>query len=212
LVTRGAVVPIVLTALPWRPLAAASAAAAGMLGVAAIWPTSGFATIGIKLALVCLAAAACFVLDEPAAAVVDSAPKTLRARTVIRLSGVAIPATIGAAGLVAIAARLGPAPYGQGPFGELPVGGLLLQLAGCLLLGVATAAFARRFMPEPGDYVSGMVAGCLTTLVIYNPFGRWVDVFPISPQDRWSRSVVLWTIVCLLSLVTVARATRDPLD
>jgi fluoride ion exporter CrcB/FEX len=187
-------------------------AAIFLLSIVAVWPDSGFAGVGIKLALVCLAAAACFVLDEPAAAAVDSAPRTLRARTVIRLAGVAIPATVGAAGFVAIAARLGPSPYGQGPFGELPVGGLLLQLAGCLLLGVATAAFARRFIPEPGDLVSGLVAGGLTTLVIYNPFSRWVDVFPLSPEDRWSRSVVLWSIVCLLSLVTVARATRDPLD
>jgi hypothetical protein len=203
--------PIVLTALPWRPLATASTAAAGLLGIAAIWPSSGFAAIGPRLALVCLAAAACFVLDEPAAAAVDSAPKTLRARTVIRLAGAAIPATIGAAGFVAIAARPDPSPSGQGPFGELPVGGLLLQLAGCLLLGVAAAAVARRFIPEPGDLVSGMVAGGLTTLVIYNPVDRWVDIFPPSPEGRWSRSVALWMVVCLLCLVTLARATRDPL-
>lgn len=203
---------ILLAALPWRPVATASTAAVCLLSIVAVWPESGFAAVGIKLALVCLAAAACFVLDEPATAAVDSAPRTLRARTVIRLVGVALPATIGAAGFVAIAARLDSSPYRQGPFSELPVGGLLLQLAGCLLLGVATAAFARRFIPEPGDLVSGVVAGGLTTLVIYNPFSRWVDIFPLSPEDRWSRSVVMWTVVCLLCLVTLARATRDPLD
>jgi len=204
--------PILLTALPWRPVATASIAALCLLSVVAIWPESRFADVGIKLVLVCLAAAAAFVLDEPAAAAVDSAPRTLRARTVIRLIGVAIPATIGAGGFMAIAARLDSSPYGHGPFGELPVGGLLLQMAGCLLLGLATAAFARRFIPDPGDLVSGVVAGGLTALVIYNPFSRWVDIFPLSPGDRWSRAVVLWTIVCLLCAVTLTRATRDPLD
>lgn len=199
--------PILLTALPWRPVATASIAALCLLSLVAIWPESGFADVGIKLALVCLAAAAAFVLDEPAAAAVDSAPRTLRARTAMRLVGMALPATIGAGGLLVIAARLGSRSAGQ-----LPYGGLLLQMAGCLLLGVATAAFARRFIPDPGDLVSSVVAGGLTALVIYNPFRRWVDIFPLSPGDRWSRAVVLWTIVCLLCVVTLTRATRDPLD
>ena len=99
--------PILLTALPWRPVATASIAALCLLSVVAIWPESGFADVGIKLALVCLAAAAAFVLDEPAAAAVDSAPRTLRARTAMRLVGMALPATIGAGGLLVIAARLG---------------------------------------------------------------------------------------------------------
>lgn len=199
--------PILLTALPWRPVATASIAALSFLSIVSVWPESGFAAVGIRLALVCLAAAACFVLDEPAAAAVDSAPTTLRARTAVRLLGVSLPAAIGASGLWAINMRL-PATSSS----RLPYGGLLLQLAGCLLLGVAAAALTRRFIAVPGDLVSGAVAGVLTTLVIYNPFARWVDVFPLSPQDRWSRAVVLWAIICLLCLATLARATRDPLD
>ncbi|MEO6144228.1 MAG: hypothetical protein ABIP19_09640 [Dermatophilaceae bacterium] len=202
---------ILLTALPWRPVATASGAAVCLLSIVAVWPESGFAAVGIKLALVCLAAAAAFVLDEPAAAAVDSAPRTLRARTVIRLAGVSIPATIGASGLFMIGARLGSSTS-SALRGQFPYGGLLLQLVGCLLLGVAASAFTRRFMPVPGDLVSGVVAGVLTTLVIYNPFARWVDVFPLSLQDRWSRAVILWIIVCLICVVTLARATRDPLD
>jgi len=194
--------PTLLTALPWRPVATASLAALGLLSLVAIWPESGFASAGIRLALVCVAAAAAFVVDEPAAAAVDSAPRTLRARTMVRLTGIVLPASVGAGGLLVVERRLDSTPYG----------GLLLQLAGCLLLGLATAAFTRRFIPVPGDLVSGAVAGTLTTLVIYNPFARWVDVFPLSPQDRWSGAVVLWSIVCLLCLATLARATRDPLD
>ena len=199
--------PIPLTALPWRPVVTASVAALGLLSLVAIWPESGFAAVGIRLGFVCLAASSSFVLDEPAAAAVDSAPTTLRARTAIRLLGVAVPASIGACGLWAINMRLAATSSGR-----LPYGGLLLQLAGCLLLALATAAFTRRFIPVPGDLVSGAVAGVLTTLVIYNPFATWVDVFPLSPQDRWSRAVALWTIVCLLCVLSMARATRDPLD
>jgi fluoride ion exporter CrcB/FEX len=173
----------------------------------AIWPESGFAATGIRLSLVCLAASASFVLDEPAAAAVDSAPTTLRARTAIRLLGVAVPASVGVCGLWAINMRLAATSSSR-----LPYGGLLLQLAGCILLGLAAAAFTRRFIPVPGDLVSGAVAGVLTTLVMYNPFARWVDVFPLSPQDRWSRAVTLWTVVCLICLASLARATRDPLD
>jgi fluoride ion exporter CrcB/FEX len=198
---------ILLTALPWGPVVTASLAALGLLSLVAIWPESGFAATGIRLGLVCLAASASFVLDEPAAAAVNSAPTTLRARTALRLVGVAVPASVGACGLWAIKMRLATTSSGR-----LPYGGLLLQLAGCLLLGLATAALTRRFIPVPGDLVSGVVAGVLTTLVIYNPFARWVDVFPLSAQDRGSPAVALWTIVCLLCMLTLARATRDPLD
>ena len=203
---------ILFTALPWRPVVTASMGAVCLLGVVAIWPQSGFAPFGIKIALICLAASACFVLDEPAAAAVESAPTTLRARTAARLVGVAVPATIGAGGFGVIAARLHAEPSADGGLGELPVGGLLLQLAGCLLLGVAAAAFARRSIPEPGELVSGALGGGLITLVIYNPVARWVDIFAVSPDDRWSRAVALWVIVCLVCLATLARATRDPLD
>jgi len=205
-------VRVLFAALPWRPVATASGVAVCLLSIVAVWPESGFAAVGIKLALVCLAAAACFVLDEPAAAAVDSLPRTLRARTVTRLLGAAVPAMIGIAGFVVVGARLSASAESGSAFADLPIGGLLLQLAGCLLLGIAAAALARRFVAEPGDLVSGVVAGGLTTLVIYNPFARWVDIFALSSGDRWSRSVVLWTAVCLVSVAALGRATRDPLD
>jgi fluoride ion exporter CrcB/FEX len=195
-----------LGALPWRPVATASIAALSMLSVVTVWPDSAFSRVGIGLALASLAAAASFILDEPAAAAVDSVPVTLRARTMVRLVGLTLPASIGAAGLLAIGERLESAPSG-GP----PYGGLLLLMGGCLLLGVAAAALTRRFIPAPGDLVSGIVAGLLATLIVYNPVSRWVDVFPLSPQDRWPRAVILWTVICLVSFVSLARTTRDPL-
>jgi hypothetical protein len=213
---RGRRGPVLLKALPWRPVATASLAALSMLSLVAAWPDSAFSSVGIGLSLACLAAAASFILDEPAAAAVDSVPMTLRARTVVRLAGLALPASIGAVGLLVIGERLdstayGGLPYDGPPYDGLPYSGLLLLMTGCLLLGVATASFARRFIPAPGDLVSGIVAGLLATLVVYNPVSRWVDVFPLSPQDRWPRSVVLWAVICLLCLVSLARTTRDPL-
>jgi fluoride ion exporter CrcB/FEX len=187
-------------------VATASIAALSVLSLVAVWPDSAFSRVGIGLALACLAAAASFILDEPAAAAVDTVPLTLRTRTIVRLAGLVLPASIGAVGLLVIGERLNSTPYG-----DLPYSGLLLLLAGCLLLGVATASFAHRFIPAPGDLVSGIVAGFLATLIVYNPVSRWVDVFPLSPQDQWPRAVVLWAVICLLCLMSLAHTTRDPL-
>jgi fluoride ion exporter CrcB/FEX len=197
---------ILLAAVPWRPVAMASIAALSVLSLVAVWPNSAFSGVGIGLTLACLAAAASFLLDEPAAAAVDSVPKTLRARTSVRLVGLILPVSIGGLGLLVIGERLDSTPH-RG----LPYSGLLLLMAGCLLLGVASASCARRFSPAPGDLVSGIVAGLLATLVVYNPVSRWVDVFPLSPHDRWSRAVILWAVICLACLVSLARTTRDPL-
>jgi hypothetical protein len=203
--------PILLTALPWRPVAAGSIAALSVLSLVGVWPDSPFSSVGIGLSLACLAAAASFILDEPASAAVDSVPMTLRARTVMRLAGLSLPASTGAVGLLVIGERLDSTPDGGLPDGGLPYSGLLLLMAGCLFLGVAAASFARRFIPAPGDLVSGIVAGLLATLIVYNPVNRWVDVFPLSPMDRWPRAVILWAVICLLCLVSLARTTRDPL-
>jgi fluoride ion exporter CrcB/FEX len=187
-------------------VATASVAALSVLSLVAAWPDSAFSGIGIGLTLVCLAAAASFLLDEPAAAAVDSVPLTLRSRTMMRLTGLVLPAASGAVGLLVTGDRLDSTPHGG-----LPYSGVLLLLAGCLLLGVAAASFARRFISAPGDLVSGVVAGLLASVVVFNPVSRWVDVFPLSPQDRWPRAVALWAVICLLCLVSLARTTRDPL-
>ena len=203
---RGGPSLILLTALPWIPVATASIAALSVLSMVAAWPDSAFSRVGIGLTLVCLAAAASFILDEPAAAAVDSVPRTLRARTAVRLVCLALPGSTGALGFLVIRERLGSTPdHG------LPYGGLLLLMAGCLLLGLATASFARRFIPAPGELASSIVAGLLATVIVYNPLSRWVDIFPLSPQDRWSRAVILWVVVCAVCIVSLARTTRDPL-
>lgn len=55
-----------------------------------------------------------------------------------------------------------------------------------------------------------MAAGLLATLIVDNPVSFWVDVVPLSLQDRWPRAVNLCTVIWLLCIVSLARTTCDP--
>ena len=188
--------------LPWATTLTVTAGAAALLAVVVAFPEHPFAVSFLVMGLVAFGAAACFVLDDPAAEMVASVPRSLRRRTAGRAIGVALPLAVGVAGITLVDRR-NPA---------LPWAGVLLELAGVVFIGFATAAAFRVTHATPGEIAGTVVGIGLMVLAVTNPLGRWVTVFALSPDDRWARTSAFWLALLLLAAVVTAWATRDPLD
>src|SRR5262249_34047809 len=132
----------VLRAVAWPAICGITATAAvlGAFGIA--WPAAIGPLLGIAFAL--LSAAAAFVLDEAASAVVDVTPTGPGRRTAIRGLALLVPLG-GGLGLVLSGALRGIA---------LPWPAVGVAMAGNVLLGFAIACAARRYTGEPGALAS----------------------------------------------------------
>jgi hypothetical protein len=171
-------------------------------GTAPAGPRHPFAPSFLLLGLIALAAAASFVLDDPAAEMVASAPRSLRRRTAGRAIAIALPFAVGVAGIALIDQR--------NP--DLPFVGVLLEMSGALVVGFATSAAFGVFRATPGEIAGTVVGIGLLVLAFTNPLGRWVTVFALSPDDLWARTATLWLALLLVAVAVIAWATRDPLD
>jgi len=121
-----------LRAVAWPVVGGISvvAATAGACGVA--WRGGAQALLPISFAL--LAAAAAFLLDEPASAIVDVTPTGPGRRTAVQALALLVPLGVGAGLVLAFALRETRPSWPD-------VG---LALAGNVLLGFAIACVARR--------------------------------------------------------------------
>lgn len=187
-----------LASVPWRAVIHLSCAGLVLLLVLATWPRAPMGLL--LLALASLSAAAGLVLDEPAAAAVEATPRDLRARTTVRLAAVAVPLTAGALGLGMVRIRAD----------ETPFGGLLGELAGCLLVAVTAAALGRRGMDSPGEPVGAVVASVIVLVGLLGPTRRWFDVFTPAPDNRWAATATFWVAVSVVCILLCVWATRDP--
>ena len=191
---------VTLRAVPWLAIAVVSGTglllSAGAVAAADFW----FGPLLVSFGLALFGAAAAFALDEPAAAVVDAVPQSLRHRTAVRAVALAVPFLAGVAALAALEAGGRP----------VHIAWLLLHLAGCLVVGFACAAVGRRRSPTPGETAASAVGVSFMVLACFEPLARWVVVFPAPADDRSGRSALLWCGLLVASAVTIARATRDP--
>jgi hypothetical protein len=152
----------------------------------------------MRLALVLLAAAAGFVLDEPAAAAVDAVPRSRRRRTVARVPAAAVPFGVWVVGMLALELRM---PV-------IPAAALVVEGAGVLAAAVALAAVLRLAgRPEPGELVGVLVAGAVLGAIVLD-LARGVLLFPW--DAGWAASTVLWVCVTVVSAAGVVVASRDP--
>ncbi|MDP9183399.1 MAG: hypothetical protein M3P04_11560, partial [Actinomycetota bacterium] len=83
---------------------------------------------------------------------------------------------------------------------------LLLELAGPWAVGFVLALLARARLDEPADVVVPALALVLLTLVLRNPLGRWVELFPLGPGFR---TVPVWWAVVGTSAGAAALAVRE---
>lgn len=167
----------------------------GCVLAAADGPPYGY----VRLALVTLAAAAAFVLDEPAAAAVDAAPATLRQRTAARATAAALPLAVWTAGVLGLQHR--------DP--TTPVAALLIEGAGALTVAVALAALLRHAGRDaPGELAATALGATMLALLITDPPPRTVPVFPVS--TGWAASTALWASLTTTAALLVRTASRDP--
>ena len=174
-----------LRAGAWPAVAGISGVAlvAGGCGVA--FPATG--TVLLTIAFTLLAAAAAFVLDEPASQVVDVTPTGPLRRTGIRALALLAPITAGAVLMLAGAQR-GLA---------LPWAATGLALGGNVVLGFAVACVARTRIGEPGSPVSAAVALILMAPSLLPFVARRVSTFPASDGSGLSSNTVWWTVLAL---------------
>ena len=176
--------------------------AAVLLGAQVAWTEVPSGAVLFALGLALLGVASAFVLDEPAADAVDAVPATLRQRTLCRGLALAVPLAVGLAATWGRELRLAGTP-GLG---------LVLEVTGCVALGVTVAAaLRRRGMAAPGDLAAVCVGPALLVCALGEPVGRWVLVFPLADYSLWSRTVALWLLVLGGCVLVVAASTRDPL-
>jgi len=186
-----------LRGVPWPSVGGAVLAGGVLLVLAVASAGSAQGETFLAFGFALLAAATAFVLDEPAAAAVDAAPRTLGVRSGVRLAAAAVPLGVGAS---AVPLMLRHA--------ALPASGLLLELVGCLLLSIAGAAILRRAQPTPGDLVASLVGVGVIGLALVEPFARWVTLFHWSASGE-GRASLVWGALCTGCIASVLWATRD---
>lgn len=192
----------VLRGVPWGPVLWVSACTGALLGGAAAAPHSVLGIHLIGLGFAAAAAAGAFVLDEPAAAAVDATPYSLAARNAARTTALLVPLAVGVAALLVM--NIADA--------SMPFWGLCLQLVGVLAVALAGAGAVRRRRVTPGELVGSTVALGVVGLNIFDPFTRWVALFPVTSDERWGRTLLAWCVAIAAAAVVLRRASRDPLD
>jgi hypothetical protein len=174
----------------------------GVSGVAALVGGCGVAftataTALLPIAFTLLAAAAAFVLDEPASLVVDVTPTGPVQRTGIRALALLAPLAAGAVLMLAGALR------GL----TLPWTATALALAGNVVLGFAVACVARTRTGEPGAPASAAVVLILLAPTLVPAVARRVSTFPTGGGGLSSNTV--WWSVLVVGAAAVAVSVSE---
>lgn len=167
--------------IAWPAVLGCAVAAAVLTGALARWPSS--ASVLLPLVLACWAAAAAFVFDERATAVVAVTPRGAGWRRTARSAVAVVPL----AGWTAIVlARPGDLP---------------LERPGWWLLGAATIALtaglaawaSRREVAAPSSVLAAVVTLAVISPVVVTSFLGWDSVYPIDgfTQGAWT----FWSVV-----------------
>jgi hypothetical protein len=187
-----------LRAGAWRAVTGVSATAVVLGGCGVAFPAT--ATALFPLAFVLLAAAAAFVLDEPASLVVDVTPTGPVRRTGIRALALLAPLAAGAVLMLAGAQR-GLA---------LPWAATGLALAGNVILGFAVACVARTRTGEPGAPASATVVLILMAPTLLPTVARRVSTFPTSNGVGLSSNTVWWTVLVVCVTAVAVSVSGQP--
>jgi hypothetical protein len=190
---------VTLRGVSWGAVLGGSAFGAGILAVCVVFAADGPPLAYVRLALVALAAAAAFVLDEPSAAAVDAVPATRRGRTAVRAIAVALPLAVWTSGVLALERRNS----------ATAAGALLVEGAGLLAVSVAISAILRLTgRAEPGEIVASFLGAAMLAALIFNPLAWSVPLFPVG--GGWAASTALWGSATVAAATLVVAASRDP--
>jgi hypothetical protein len=200
LLTTDAMVRHAARAVPWTRICLAAALAVVLMELVrwnpwVLWPLEGTA-----VGLLCGATAWCF--DEPAAALVDTAPRGPAWRAAARTPAIALllgvwTATVFHAGDHAL----------FGHRDAVLVQGLAAQAA-----GAALATWSRsRGAAAPGTRIAMVVVPVTTAVALTRPLARAVPVFPYltSSGSAWDASTTGWVLVAVLAGAVVTAALSE---
>jgi hypothetical protein len=187
-----------LRAGAWRAVTGVSATAVVLGGCGVAFPAT--ATALFPLAFVLLAAAAAFVLDEPASLVVDVTPTGPVRRTGIRALALLAPLAAGAVLMLAGAQRGLALPW--------PATGL--ALAGNVILGFAVACVARTRTGEPGAPASTTVVLILMAPTLLPAVARRVSTFPTPGGSGLSSNTIWWTVLAVSAAAVAVSVNGRP--
>ena len=152
----------------WPALLGCCAVALVLAGLLGRWPSSVLVLLPAVLA--CCAAAAGFVFDEPAGAVVAVTPRGAGWRRTTRLAVVLVPLV---AWSVVVVVRPGDLPLDRA--GWWLVGGAAVVLTSGL-----AARGSRRGVDSPGAALASVVALVVLSPVVVTGFVGWDSVYPLS--------------------------------
>jgi hypothetical protein len=186
-------------AVPWTAVLLAGVLAVGMLEIVRHWPGPTWGLVGCGVGL--LAGAAAWSFDEPAAAVVDSAARTLAWRTTARSPA---PLLLSAGWLAEVCHARGVM---NGHAAEVGVWGVV-----AVLVAAAWASWRR----SGGDATPGLVWAAVvvpgtTAYALAQPLVTRYPVFPFvyDLPSRWSASTTGWLTGAGLAALLLCAALTD---
>ena len=188
-------------AVPWGRVGVAAALVIVMMELVHRWPWATWPLQGVAVGLLAGAVAICF--DEPAAAVVDAAPRGLAWRTAARAAGVL--------GLL-VAWLLAVERAGDSLFGHQ--GEVALQGVAGVISASAWVTW-RRTAGEacPGIRLALGVVPLVTAWSLVRPFSEAVPVFPYAvgggDLGDWDTSRVAWQVFAVAAAVLLAAALAE---
>lgn len=186
--------------VPWPEVAGATAVVGVGLAVLLTWP-SMWRSLGLPV--VALVAVAAWAMDEPAAAVVDATPRSLRWRTLARLVAV-LPAGVLWVAFSRYEGGLAMPHQATGHDGVL-----LLIGAGGLVLGAAVAtALRRRGIATPGQQTAVVVGLLVAALGAFPRHLPWhPTLFPEQGVREWNWAQGFWTVLVIGAVAALVAAT-----
>ena len=190
---------MILRAVAWPAVLGGTVTGAAILALCIAVPGDGPPLTYVRLALIALAGAAAFILDEPAAAAVAAVPVSRPRRTARRLVAVALPLGVWVAGILGVAA---------GHAGT-PVLGLLAEGACAPAVAVGAAAALRAAgRDEPGELVASSLGAVLLAVLLFDPPPHSVPLFQVG--GGWSASTSLWGVLGTAAALVVVASSLEP--
>ena len=192
-----------LRAVPWAPVLTAVAAGTALVG----WPATARDGLSaavlsnlLRLAAVCTAIGAAFLLDDPAAGTVRTTPAPRLLRQSMRVV-VTLPVIVAGWSVAVLAAR--SAPNGR----QLPWAALSLEAAALVAVALAVAAVQLR----RDDRVAGPTTAALVLVaaVVAAVADKPVALFPPPGDARWAPTHRWWAFIAVTALCAYAWAAHD---
>jgi hypothetical protein len=190
-------------AVTWAPvLGGTTAGIAVMVAAVLLEDDLGAPTLAnlVRLAAVCTAVGAAFLLDDPAARTIRTVPVPLMVRTFVRVA-VALPVLGGGWAVAAVVA--------DRDSDGLPLAGLALEAAAIGAVTLAVAA-ARLYAGDGSDNPAGpLAAGAVLVIAVMAVFLNRPVVWFAAPDDPgWGVAHRWWAAVLAAAVVLIAVICR----